>query len=194
VKKEAAEQFTSGLSKLFEGTHEQIIWGRDNGVPKALGLSEDEWFKSLPRPKLEPARRREIVIELREKGESQRTIGKVLGVDKRTIARDLDDGANAPLNKPKPAETLEPDDGYGANAPLNKPKPAETVEPADDDGANAPPADAEKTPEQKVKDIQDRIMQEKTEKALKSLNTSWSRATDDARSTFLKSVKNWKPL
>ena len=55
-----------------------------------------------------------IIIQLTQEGKSQRQIGSLLGVEHRTIGRDLADGANAPKNSQSSKENVEK---TGANAP-----------------------------------------------------------------------------
>ena len=60
---------------------------------------------------------KDIIIHCGEA--SQRAIAKVVGVDKKTVSRDLkhSSGANAPPTQKKPNENKVPDPPRGANAP-----------------------------------------------------------------------------
>ena len=64
---------------------------------------------------------------------SQRAIAKVVGVDKKTVSRDLkhSSGANAPPTQKNPNKTKAPDPPRGANAP-----------PTQDSGKDADPNEA----------------------------------------------------
>jgi IS30 family transposase len=61
-----------------------------------------------------PDERREAIQELRAEGMTQREIADVIGIDKRTVGREL--GANAPENELLDNEKAEE---FGANAPAH---------------------------------------------------------------------------
>lgn len=88
---EDAEEYTQALGQVTAGSWRQILLGERMGVPDALGLSTREWVErrlggyvrmSIPE-------RREATAELAEQGHSQRAIADVLGVDQKTVSRDL---------------------------------------------------------------------------------------------------------
>ena len=87
-------------------TYESESW-------RALGFgSFDEWVMDQPKYQLTRAERKGVVADLREVGMTQRQIAATVGVDHRTIGRDL--GANAPEPEPAPDQD---DADLGANAP-----------------------------------------------------------------------------
>ncbi|MDX0604903.1 hypothetical protein GOD78_18245 [Sinorhizobium medicae] len=62
-------------------------------------------------------KRRDIAKRLAAIGASQRATARALGVDKRTVGRDLNDGANAPSTVEKPNGINGANSANGANAP-----------------------------------------------------------------------------
>src|SRR5690606_29372955 len=75
---------------------------------------------------LDPEKRRQIVADLRAQGHSLRAIGGALGVDKRTVQRDLESiGADAPI--PDRVRTL-----HGRTYPATRPAPQPEPEPDDE--------------------------------------------------------------
>ena len=70
MKPEDAEEYTQALGQVVAGGWRQIALGERLGVPKALGLSVDEWVKRRlgGYVKLSIEERREAVEELTAKG------------------------------------------------------------------------------------------------------------------------------
>lgn len=98
MERAAAEEYSQSLGQIGNGWWRQIKWAYEQGVPEALGLTNEEWrlayFKDL---RLGLEARREAVMELTAEGLSQREIADVLGVGKDTVRRDRG-GANAPID------------------------------------------------------------------------------------------------
>lgn len=97
MRPEDAEEYTQALGQVVAGGWRQVALGKRLGVPRALGLSVNEWVEErlggYVRMSIEE--RREAARELAADGESQRAIANVLGVDPMTINRDLKSVANA---------------------------------------------------------------------------------------------------
>jgi len=97
MKREDAEEFTQALGQIVAGSWRQIAMAKRLGVPKALGLTVDQWVNDRlgGYVRHSVAERREAVKELAAEGMSQREIGGVLGVNEATVNRDLHSVANA---------------------------------------------------------------------------------------------------
>ncbi len=108
-----AEEFSQTLEQIGEGWFRQLALEIKLGVPEALGLTRRQWSDRIGVTVRGAAERRGAVTELSAEGLSNRAIADVLGVDKRTIARDLN-GANAP---PGDVEQEGGEGDAGANAP-----------------------------------------------------------------------------
>ena len=100
-----AEEFSQTLEQIGEGWFRQLALGLRLGVPEALGLGRREWSDRLGVTVRGAAERRGAVTELAAEGLSSRAIADVLGVDDRTVRRDLagpNGAANAaPRDKPQ---------------------------------------------------------------------------------------------
>lgn len=98
MKREDAEEFTQSLGQIVGGSWRQIALAKKLGVPKALGLSVDEWVHQRlgGYVRLSINDRREAVEELSDEGLSNRAIGEVLGVDESTVREDKGAGNPAP--------------------------------------------------------------------------------------------------
>ena len=40
-----AEEFTQSLGQIFSGSWRQIAWAQKQGIPKALGLTTEQWVR-----------------------------------------------------------------------------------------------------------------------------------------------------
>jgi predicted transcriptional regulator len=91
MKPEDAEEFTQALGQVVAGSYRQIVLARNLGVPKALGMSVEDWVhKRLGGyVKLSIEERKEAAKELMNEGMTQREAAEVLGVDQSTISGDL---------------------------------------------------------------------------------------------------------
>jgi len=91
MKREDAEEFTQSLGQIMGGSWRQIAWAQKQGIPKALGLTTDQWVRQRlgGYVKLSIEERREAALELASEGASTREIAGVLGVGHVTAARDL---------------------------------------------------------------------------------------------------------
>jgi len=101
-----AEEYTQALGQVFSGGWRQIHLGQRLGVPKALGLSVQDWvtqrlggYVQLGIPD-----RRQAVIELVAEGLPNTQIAAVLGVNEKTVRRDHA-SANAEAHQLKPSDT-----------------------------------------------------------------------------------------
>lgn len=135
MNRDQAEEYTQSLGQIVGGSWRQIAWAKQMGVPKALGLSVEEWVNKRlgGYVKLAVDDRRKAVEELAADGESQRSTAEILGVDASTVNRDLNPVANATVDTEKTAEnsqllpdpvanaTVEPVDGLAALAIENVP-------------------------------------------------------------------------
>ena len=103
MQKQQAEEWTQSLGQIFTGGWRQIVLADDLGVPKALGLTLEQWVKQRigGYVKLTIDERREAAKELKEQGKSQRQIADVLGVDEKTIRNDIAENS-ATEKKPEP--------------------------------------------------------------------------------------------
>lgn len=107
-----AEEYTQALGQVAAGAWRQIALGERLGVPDALGLTTREWVEERlgGYVRLSIPERREAVAELVAEGRTQKQAGDVLGVDARTVRRDLEADASD-----LPAEAAA-DRSNGANA------------------------------------------------------------------------------
>ena len=113
-----AEEYTQALGQVCAGGYRQVALGERLGVPKALGLTTEEWVEDRlgGYVRLSIPERRQAVAELSEEGMSTREIGDVLGVDHSTVVRDA--GANAPDEPEDEPEDWDEPEESGADAPL----------------------------------------------------------------------------
>jgi hypothetical protein len=87
--KQDAEEFSQSLEQIGEGWFRQLALGIKLGAPEALGLTRREWSDRIGLTVRDAADRRGAVTELSAEGLSNRAIADVLGVDDRTVRRDL---------------------------------------------------------------------------------------------------------
>jgi hypothetical protein len=89
-----AEEYSESLGQIGAGWWRQIAWAHRQKIPEALGLSRREWVETYHGYlKMPVEQRREAVAQLVAEGFSQREVADTLGVDDRTVGRDL--AANA---------------------------------------------------------------------------------------------------
>lgn len=100
-----AEELTKGLGQVHAGSWRVTASLIRLGLPKALGLSNEEWVKERlgGAVKLAVDERRGAAKELDADGMSQREIGAALGVDAATVNRDLASVANATAEAESPS-------------------------------------------------------------------------------------------
>jgi len=91
VKPEDAEEYTQALGQVVAGGWRQIALGQRLGVPKALKLSVEDWVKQRlgGYVKYSVAERQEAVKALAADGLGERKIRGVLGIDRKTVRKDL---------------------------------------------------------------------------------------------------------
>jgi hypothetical protein len=82
-------EFSQALEQIGEGWFRQLALGVRLGVPEALGLTRRQWSDRIGVTVRNAAERRGAVTELSAEGLSNRAIADVLGVDDRTVRRDL---------------------------------------------------------------------------------------------------------
>lgn len=121
-----AEEYTQSLGQIVSGGWRQIALGEKLGVPKALGLSTEDWVKSRlgGYVRLSIAERREAVSELAEEGRSNRDIAGVLGVSKDTVRNDKA-GDKSPGDQKNPKNNDGDDEDGGENSPDDDLAPSE---------------------------------------------------------------------
>lgn len=104
ISPEDAEELTQSLGQIVGGSYRQVATLTRMGVPKALGLSTQEWVDTrlggYVRMSIED--RREAVKELLEEGFSQRQTAEIIGVDEGTVRNDKKTAENS-ASAPKPA-------------------------------------------------------------------------------------------
>jgi hypothetical protein len=114
-----AEELTQGIGQIHAGGWRVVASLIRLGIPKILGLSNEEWVKQRigGTVRMSIEERREAVAELDAEGMSQREIGDTLGVDHRTVGNDLKTGENSPVDAETPS--LQPE--LGENSPPETP-------------------------------------------------------------------------
>ena len=102
-----AEEFSQTLEQIGEGWFRQLALGVRLGVPEALGLTRRQWSDRIGVTVRSAAERRGAVTELSAESLSNRAIADVLGVNDRTVRRDLaGPAANAaPAQMPQGGDT-----------------------------------------------------------------------------------------
>lgn len=118
---EDAEEYSQSLAQIGEGWWRQIAWAFRQRIPEALGMSRREWAEKYHGyARMLPDDRKAAVAELSEEGLNNSEIADTLGVDERTIRRDLrPDSANADLDdaSESKSQAVEPESDAGpANA------------------------------------------------------------------------------
>ena len=115
---EQAEDYTQSLGQIVGGAWRQISWAKQIGVPKALGLSVEDWVNDRlgGYVKMAVDDRRNAIAELIEDGETQRGAAEILGVDPATVSRDLQPVADATVDTQEMAENSQPETESIANA------------------------------------------------------------------------------
>jgi transposase-like protein len=89
VNREIAEEYTEGLTGVFAGGWRLTLTAQKLGVPKALGLTTEEWQERIGGyVRLSVPERREAVAELAEEGLSIRETAAVLGTSATTVHND----------------------------------------------------------------------------------------------------------
>jgi hypothetical protein len=88
MEKHDAQEFSDSLGQIGEGWYRQVALGVKLGVPKALGISREDWCGKFKVTMRSPERL-EAVQELKNDGHSNRAIADVLGVDPETVNRDM---------------------------------------------------------------------------------------------------------
>lgn len=109
-----AEEFTQALGQIVGGSWRQISLAKRLGVPKALGLSVDEWVNKRLGGyiRLSVEDRRKAAAELTAEGESTRAIAEAIGTSHQTVMRDLA-GPNVPKQQSVAQENKEDGGPFG---------------------------------------------------------------------------------
>ena len=89
-----AEEYTQSLGQIVAGSWQQISLAKRLGVPKALGLTTEQWVQDRlgGYVRMSVADRREAVAELSQKGHSVREIAEITGASKSAVGRDVPNG------------------------------------------------------------------------------------------------------
>jgi hypothetical protein len=97
IDREHAEEWTQAQAQVLGGSWRMIKLAVALDVPRKLGLTTEQWVKGRlgGYVRLEIEERREAARQLTTEGHSQRETAAILGVDERSVRRDLDDAANA---------------------------------------------------------------------------------------------------
>jgi site-specific DNA-methyltransferase (adenine-specific) len=116
---ESAEEYTQSLSQVFAGSYRQILWAQQNGIPKALGLTTEEWVSKRlgGYVKMQIPDRRKAVVKLSNEGLSNPKIAEVLGVTKETVRRDKNPGTNVPPKQASSTTAAANEQASGTNVP-----------------------------------------------------------------------------
>lgn len=117
ISREDAEEWTESLGQSTSGNWRQILLATKLGVPKALGLTTEQWVSTKLGGYFRMAvkDRREAVRELKTDGMSNRGIAAVLGVDHQTVNNDVS-GENSPAKQRGDQEAFQ---ANGENSPLD---------------------------------------------------------------------------
>jgi len=112
-----AEDYTVALGQVFSGGWRLILHAQKQGIPQALGMTTQDWVRDRLNGYVRMGidERREAVAELAEDGRSQREIAAVVGVDEKTIRRDIG-AANAAEDDQKPSNDADDTADRAANA------------------------------------------------------------------------------
>jgi N6-adenosine-specific RNA methylase IME4 len=88
---EHAEEFTQALGQIVAGSWRQIVLAKRLGVPKALGLTTEQWVKNRlgGYVRMSVAERREAVQNLTADGHSIREVAEIIGVSHGTVGNDV---------------------------------------------------------------------------------------------------------
>jgi phage N-6-adenine-methyltransferase len=122
-----ALEWSESLAQIGAGWWRLNALAFEMGVPESLGLERREWAELYhPYLRIPIPDRREAVAELTEEGYSQREIADALGVDDRTVGRDLAANA-APADDDAPAIAEEP--AANAAPEWEEPEPEPEEEP-----------------------------------------------------------------
>lgn len=91
MNRQEAEEYTESIGMIVSGSYRQVLLARKLGVPKALGLSTEEWVRDRlgGYVRLSIEDRREVVAELAAEGNSNMAIAETLGVAEGTVRNDL---------------------------------------------------------------------------------------------------------
>ena len=86
-----AEEFTQALGQIVAGSWRQIAMAKRLGVPKALGLTVEQWVQDRlgGYVRMSIPERAEAAGELSSSGHGVREIGEILGVSKSQAATDV---------------------------------------------------------------------------------------------------------
>jgi N6-adenosine-specific RNA methylase IME4 len=86
-----AEDYTQSLGLIVAGSWRQIALAKRLGVPKALGLTTEQWVQDRlgGYVRMSVAERQEAVKNLTAEGHSLRESAEILGVSHQTVANDV---------------------------------------------------------------------------------------------------------
>lgn len=127
ISPEDAEELTQSLGQIVGGSYRQVATLTRMGVPKALGLSTQEWVDTrlggYVRMSIED--RREAVKELLDEGFSQRQAAEIIGVAEGTVRNDK--AAQNCALEPEPTHTEQAQSDGSAQNYAPEPEPEEDI-------------------------------------------------------------------
>lgn len=112
MKPEDAEEYTQALGQVVAGGYRMIAVAQRIGVPRALGLTTEDWVRQRlgGYVKYSVEERKTIVAELSAEGMTQREIAAVVGVTPMTVHRDLEpEVTNVTDDAAEPASEQDPE-------------------------------------------------------------------------------------
>jgi len=121
MNRDDAEEFTQGLAQIVAGSWRQVALAKKLSVPKALGLTVEEWVNGRLGGyiRYSIAERREAVMELATQGESNRSIAQIVGIDESTVRDDRRAGNPARAGQEAQEISGHDDKGAGNPAPID---------------------------------------------------------------------------
>jgi N6-adenosine-specific RNA methylase IME4 len=110
VNKEMAEELTQAVGQSTSGAWRTITALKTLGVPKALGLTDEEWLKKYlgNYVQLAVAQRYDAATAAKAAGLSQRAIARAANTPESTLRRHLRAGPQKPERKPRKQTTDAP--------------------------------------------------------------------------------------
>jgi N6-adenosine-specific RNA methylase IME4 len=94
MNQEDAEEYTQSLGQIVAGSWRQIGLAKRLGVPKALGLTTEQWVNDRlgGYVRMSVADARKAVTELSQEGHSIREIAEITGISKSAVGRAVPNG------------------------------------------------------------------------------------------------------
>ena len=108
MKRESAEEFTDALGQVFSGAVRLAEVASDIGIPKALGLTPEQWAQRRLAGRLQLEREERQKVVAANPTKSSRQLSEALGVSHQTIVNDRETVKNLT------ARRMETESGEGA--------------------------------------------------------------------------------